>query len=219
MGRLADDDNFFGAIHGVSTPWKDSNRYTMPVQHNNPLDGCGPPIYIEEEFDEGMFPSLNSQNHPYQTDDEFCLMMNEGSSPKTTNANYRVCKSSKTIDRPKRGEPRDRMPLTALMDIGGQLAFTLLDSGCTIEALSPAHVQLMNGKVHQLHEQHSLQLGTIGSHAKFNYGTMMKTSYGGIVEDVYFDIINIDRYDVIIGTRFMRKHGIQLDFEQGQVLI
>ena len=33
----------------------------------------------------------------------------------------------------------------------------------------------------------------------------------------YFDIINIDRYDVIIGTVFMKQHGILLDFEKDQV--
>ena len=94
-----------------------------------------------------------------------------------------------------------------------------MDSGCTIKALSPVHVQLTNGKVHQLVDQHSLQLGTVGSHAKFNYGMTMKTSYGGITDDVYFDIVNIDRYDAIIGTHYMHRHGIQLDFEKGQVLI
>ena len=32
-------------------------------------------------------------------------------------------------------------------------------------------------------------------------------------------IINIDRYDAIVGTHYMCKHGIVLDFEKGQVLI
>lgn len=105
------------------------------------------------------------------------------------------------------------------MDIGGHKAFTLMDSGCTIEALSPMHIQLMGTKVCQLTDQHSLQLGTVGSHTKFNYGMTVQTSYAGVCEDVYFDIINIDHYDVIIGTRFMRKHGIQLDFNKGQILI
>ena len=88
-----------------------------------------------------------------------------------------------------------------------------------IEALSPTHVHLTNGKIHQLKEQHSLQLGTVGSHAKFNYGTTMKTSYGGIDDDIYFDIVNIDRYNAIVSMHYMCKHGIILDFKKGQVLI
>ena len=47
----------------------------------------------------------------------------------------------------------------------------------------------------------------------------MKTSYGGIVDDVYFDIVNIDRYNAIVGMHYMCKHGVVLDFEKGQVLI
>ncbi|KAF8236147.1 hypothetical protein L208DRAFT_1253068, partial [Tricholoma matsutake] len=33
----------------------------------------------------------------------------------------------------------------------------------------------------------------------------------------YFDVINIDQYDAIVGTVFMRKHGIMLDFEQDKL--
>lgn len=94
------------------------------------------------------------------------------------------------------------------MDIGSQQALTLMDSGCTIEVLSPAHVQTTNEKIHQLKNQHSLQLGAVESCAKLNYSMTMKTLYGGIIEDVYYDIVNIDRYNTIIGMQFMHKHGI-----------
>ena len=77
----------------------------------------------------------------------------------------------------------------------------------------------MNIKVHQLEEQHSLQLGTIGSRAKFNFGATAKTKYNTITDNVYYDIVNIDRYDAIVGTHFMRKHGIQLDFEKNRILL
>ncbi|KAF9254781.1 hypothetical protein L218DRAFT_1042359, partial [Marasmius fiardii PR-910] len=30
----------------------------------------------------------------------------------------------------------------------------------------------------------------------------------------YFDIANIDHYDAVVGTVFMRRHGIILDFEK-----
>ena len=154
-------------------------------------------------------------------DDDILMALDSGHTNKDNSSsfNYRVRKSSRPMKRSNRGDPKDRKLITVLMEIGGHPALTLMDSGCTIEALSPAHVHLTNGKVYQLTDQHSLQLGTVGSRAKFNFGTTMKTSYGGIDEDVYFNIVNIDRYDAIVGTRFMRKHGIQLDFERGQVLI
>ncbi|KAF9254412.1 hypothetical protein L218DRAFT_796356, partial [Marasmius fiardii PR-910] len=70
-----------------------------------------------------------------------------------------------------------------------------------------------------LTEQHSLQLGTVGSKAKFNYGTIVDTSYASIDDQPYFDIINIDRYNAIVGTYFMCKHGIQLDFKNDCILV
>ncbi|KAF9265029.1 hypothetical protein L218DRAFT_861209, partial [Marasmius fiardii PR-910] len=85
--------------------------------------------------------------------------------------------------------------------------------------LSPGFAHLVNVKVHQLAEQHSLQLGTVSSCAKFNYGTIVNTSYSEINDKTYFDIINIDRYNAIVGTYFMQKHGIQLDFEKDQILV
>ena len=33
----------------------------------------------------------------------------------------------------------------------------------------------------------------------------------------YFNIVNINRYDVVLGTIFMRKHRIVLDFELDQI--
>ena len=45
----------------------------------------------------------------------------------------------------------------------------------------------------------------------------MCIKYGHVDARHYFDIVNIDRYDVILGTVFMRKHGIVLDFEKDEV--
>ncbi|KAL0562616.1 hypothetical protein V5O48_019468, partial [Marasmius crinis-equi] len=117
------------------------------------------------------------------------------------------------LSRPDRGPPDNRRPLVALIDIKGKPALTLFDSGCTLECISPGFARVANIKVHQLAKQHSLQLGTVGSRAKFNYGTVVDMQYASIAENTYFDIVNIDRYDAIVGTYFMRKHGISLDFE------
>jgi hypothetical protein len=38
-------------------------------------------------------------------------------------------------------------------------------------------------------------------------------------DDVYIDVVNIDRYDMIIGTPFMRKHGLVLDFKNNALSI
>jgi len=42
---------------------------------------------------------------------------------------------------------------------------------------------------------------------------------GTVKTDHYFDIINIDRYDIILGMVFMNQHSVMLDFNKDQVRI
>ena len=98
-------------------------------------------------------------------------------------------------------------------------AFALLDSGCTSDSVSPEFATSVNLKVHKLEEPVPLQLGTVGSRSKINFGVFADFEIGKTKDNHYFDIINIDRYDVILGTVFMRKHGITLDFEHDKVRV
>ena len=45
-----------------------------------------------------------------------------------------------------------------------------------------------------------------------NYGTHATIKVGCKVVEEYFDIGNIEHYDTILGTPFLRKMGIILDF-------
>ena len=45
-----------------------------------------------------------------------------------------------------------------------------------------------------------------------NYGTHMTIKLGHKVVKEYFNIANIEHYNVILGTPFLRKMGIVLDF-------
>ncbi|KAF8231451.1 hypothetical protein L208DRAFT_1037207, partial [Tricholoma matsutake] len=72
---------------------------------------------------------------------------------------------------------------------------------------------------HELEELVPLQLGTVGSHSKIKFGLFTDFEIGEIKNTHYFDVVNIDRYDAILGTIFMRKHSIVLDFECDKVCI
>ena len=48
--------------------------------------------------------------------------------------------------------------------------------------------------------------------AGMTHGTKVPVDVGGVKEEAYFDLVNIDRYDCIIGTPFMNAHGVCLDF-------
>ena len=45
-----------------------------------------------------------------------------------------------------------------------------------------------------------------------NYGTHVTIKIGCKVVEEYFDIMNVEHYDAILGTPFLRKMGIVLDF-------
>jgi len=78
-------------------------------------------------------------------------------------------------------------------------------------------VQIVGLKVHQLMEQIPIQLGTKGSKSQINHGTKACIKIGTVDNYHYFNIININRYNVIIGMVFMKQHRIMLDFEKDQV--
>jgi hypothetical protein len=98
-------------------------------------------------------------------------------------------------------------------------AFILVNSGCTSDSVSPEFTTSANLKAHELEEPMPLQLGTVGSHSKINFRVFADFEIGKTKDNHYFDVVNIDRYDVILGTVFMRKHGITLDFKHDEVQV
>jgi len=71
-------------------------------------------------------------------------------------------KSSRMLERPTQTKAETKT-FIIMVKINSQEAIALLDSGCTMEAISPEMVQIVGLKVHQLTEQIPIQLGTKGS--------------------------------------------------------
>jgi hypothetical protein len=112
---------------------------------------------------------------------------------------------------PTRG--RDRHCMAALVRVNGLEAYTLLDSGSTTVSITHDFARVAKLSIMQLDNPVPLQLGTVGSRSMINFGTKARLEVGSVVEnDAYLDVVNIDRYDMIIGIPFMRKHGLVLDF-------
>ena len=57
-----------------------------------------------------------------------------------------------------------------------------------------------------------IQLAVTGSKSVINYGANATIKYDGRESKEYFDIININYYDAILGTPFLRKHEVIIDF-------
>ena len=96
---------------------------------------------------------------------------------------------------------------------------TLWDSGSTSTAMSPAFADISKALVARLVNPVVLQLGTVGSWAKINFGSTSHIAADGYAGPKYFDIVNIDKYDVIMGTPFMHRNKVILDFDQKHVVI
>jgi len=74
-------------------------------------------------------------------------------------------------------------------------------------------------KIHSLDVPMGIQLGCKGSKSKIVFGTSGPVQYGSIIGTHYFDVVNIDRFDVIIGMGFMRKFSITVEPEHDSILI
>ena len=109
--------------------------------------------------------------------------------------------------------------LAAEVEVNGVKAFTLFDSGSTTDSITPEFAFATKAKQITLEDQVILQLGCVGSRSKICYGTRIPVNVCGIQEEVYFDLVNLDRYDCIIGTPFMNTHGVCLDFKNRTITI
>jgi hypothetical protein len=119
---------------------------------------------------------------------------------------------NETGERPQ-SVSKDRRCMAALVRVNNIEAYALLDSGSTMVSITQDFTRVAKLRVQELANPVPLQLGTVGSRSMINFGAKAHLQVGPINDnDVYLDVVNIDRYDMIIGTPFMRKHGLVLDF-------
>ena len=69
----------------------------------------------------------------------------------------------------------------------------------------------MGIKMFALEKPIALQLACIGSQSMINYRTHVTIKLGPKVVEEYFNIANVEHYDAILGTPFLRRMGIVLD--------
>ena len=78
--------------------------------------------------------------------------------------------------------------------------------------ISPDYVRAMGIPTFKLEFPVGLQLACVGSKSTINYGARSSIVFGNRHVEEYFDVANIDYYDVILGTPFLRRLVITLDF-------
>ncbi|KAG6873972.1 hypothetical protein C0992_008183 [Termitomyces sp. T32_za158] len=113
----------------------------------------------------------------------------------------------------------DKECLASYVEVNGHKAWTLWDSGSTTTGVTPQFCQVHNIYVSELKEPLLLQLGTVGSQAAVQFGMQATVACTGMTTREYMDVANFDRYDMIVGTPYMRKHHVILDFEKNKIVV
>lgn len=109
--------------------------------------------------------------------------------------------------------------IVILLNVNGLGALTLLDAGSTTELLSNDFARVAQCDIIKLDNPATLQLGCAGSRSRINFGTRSPVTVGRFGADVYFDIANLDHYNAVLGTPFLRRFGVMLDFKNNCVHI
>ncbi|KAK0431597.1 hypothetical protein EV421DRAFT_1674491, partial [Armillaria borealis] len=109
--------------------------------------------------------------------------------------------------------------LSMLIKVNRLEGRALWDSGSTSMLMFPAFASIAKAITFQLVQPITLQLGTIESRSKINHRTNCFLEMSGCKSQEYFDVVNLDQYDLLIGTPFMHKHRVILDFGQKCIII
>jgi len=122
-----------------------------------------------------------------------------------------VLQASK-FPKPRPAPPRDiTRPLTVKLKLNDLDALALIDSGSTADAVSPEFARVAKMKAFSLEPPVEIKLGCKGSRSAIIHGAHGRLRYASIDEQHYWDVVNIDRWDVILGIGAMRKFKIVID--------
>ena len=106
----------------------------------------------------------------------------------------------------------DNQPISVFWEIGGIKAHCLIDSRCKGIMISPNFIRVAKIEPFPLDKQMGIQLAVTGSKSIINYGANTTIKYNEKELKEYFNIVNIDYYDAILGTPFLRKHEVIIAF-------
>ena len=123
----------------------------------------------------------------------------------------RATKDLRVEDGPKRNFKSSGV-IEGLMKIGDLKARVLLDSGSTLDMISANYAAVAKLDMFQLKKPVKLQMATSGSHSSINFGAQAHIQIGNLRQERYFDIVSLDRYDVILGIPFLKENKVLLSF-------
>jgi len=94
-----------------------------------------------------------------------------------------------------------------------------MDSDSLSDFMSTMLANQLKLKTEILTKPLPVQLAVSGSHTKVNCSTTVQLQYQLINEQWHFDIMNLDGYNLILGTPFMFQHQVLIGFNPSQVVV
>jgi hypothetical protein len=181
--------------------------------------------YVLEELEEA--PPGDEEEAPeragavfVEDDEEYFRAFQLDPTPQPDELPYRARTISRRVEERPEVPKKERQCLAAYMRINGVDAYTLFDTGSSADMMSPDFARVSEAATFLLVKQVPLQLGCVGSRSSISRGARVSGRLGPLqVEDIYFDIVNVDRYDVILGVRFMYAQDIILCVRAREILI
>ena len=110
-------------------------------------------------------------------------------------------------------------PIVVKVTVNGHPARALLDSGSLGDFMSSTLADQLGVERKILDSPLALQLAVQGSRSKVNSAATVQIVYQGINETRTFDIINLNSYDMILGTPWMHQHQTCIGFNPARIVI
>ena len=102
--------------------------------------------------------------------------------------------------------------ISVFWEIRDVKAHCLIDSGCKGVMISPEFTRTAEIKAFALEKPIGIQFAVTGSKSVINYGTNTTIQINDEESKEYFNVVNIDCYDTILGTPFIQKFKVMIDF-------
>ncbi|KIN96997.1 hypothetical protein M404DRAFT_32735 [Pisolithus tinctorius Marx 270] len=110
-------------------------------------------------------------------------------------------------------------PLVVVVHINGHPVRALIDTGSLADFMSVTLAEQLQVKRVPLEKPLTIQLAVQGSRSKVNFSAKVRFQYQNIDCERHFDVMNLQNYDLILGTPFLYQHKVMVGLHSPRVVI
>ena len=110
-------------------------------------------------------------------------------------------------------------PIVIVAHVNGQPVQALIDTGSLADFVSLMLVEQLQLEHVMLEKLLTIQLAVQGLRSKVNFGMKVHFQYQGMDYTHYFDVINLQTYDMILGTPFLYQRQVMVGLNSPRVAL